>query len=54
MALQLGEVSRVAPIDKMSIVLTLIMAFLFLHEKFTVKSAIGSILIAAGTLVMVL
>ncbi len=53
-ALQLGEVSRVAPIDKMSIVLTLIMAFLFLHEKFTVKSAIGSILIAAGTLVMVL
>lgn len=53
-ALQLGEVSRVAPIDKMSIVLTLIMAFLFLHEKFTVKSAIGSVLIAAGTLVMVL
>ena len=53
-ALQLGEVSRVAPIDKMSIVLTLIMAFLFLHEKFTVKSAIGSILLAAGTLVMVL
>ena len=53
-ALQLGEVSRVATIDKMSIVLTLIMAFLFLHEKFTVKSAIGSILIAAGTLVMVL
>ena len=53
-ALQLGEVSRVAPIDKMSIVLTLMMAFLFLHEKFTVKSAIGSVLIAAGTLVMVL
>jgi transporter family protein len=53
-ALQLGEVSRVAPIDKMSIVLTLIMAFLFLHEKFTVKSAIGSVLIAAGILVMVL
>ena len=53
-ALQLGEVSRVAPIDKMSIVLTLIMAFLFLHEKFTVKSALGSVLIAAGTLVMVL
>ena len=53
-ALQLGEVSRVAPIDKMSIVLTLIMAFLFLHEKFTVKSAIGSVLIAAGTLVMVI
>ena len=53
-ALQLGEVSRVAPIDIMSIVLTLIMAFLFLHEKFTVKSAIGSVLIAAGILVMVL
>lgn len=53
-ALQLGDASKVVPIDKMSVVLTLILAFTFLHEKFTVKSAIGSILIAAGTIVMVL
>lgn len=53
-ALQMGDVSRVAPIDKMSIVLTLIMAFLFLHEKFTVKSAVGAALITAGTLFMIL
>ena len=53
-ALQLGEASKVGPIDKMSTVLTLILAFIFLHEKFTVKSLIGSVLLAAGTLVMVL
>lgn len=53
-ALQLGDASKVVPIDKMSIVLTLILAFVFLHEEFTVKSAIGCVLIAAGTLVMVL
>lgn len=53
-ALQLGEVSKVAPIDKMSIVITLVLAFLFLHEQFTVKSLIGAILLTAGTLVMVL
>ena len=53
-ALQMGDVSRVAPIDKMSIVLTLIMAFLFLHEKFTVKTAVGAALITAGTLFTVL
>ncbi len=53
-ALQLGEASKVVPIDKMSTVLTLILAFIFLHEKFTVKSLIGSVLLAAGTLVMVL
>lgn len=53
-AIQLGEVSKVVPIDKMSVVITLILAFVFLHEKFTVKSAIGSVLITAGTLVMVL
>ncbi|MCM1024701.1 MAG: EamA family transporter [Prevotella sp.] len=53
-ALQMGEVSKVAPIDKMSTVLTLILAFVFLHEKFTVKSVIGCILIAVGTLFMVL
>lgn len=53
-ALQMGEASKVVPIDKLSVVLTLIMAFVFLHEKFTPKSLIGCILIAVGTLVMVL
>lgn len=53
-ALQTGEVSKVVPIDKLSVVITLIFAFVFLHESFTVKSAIGAILITAGTLVMVL
>ena len=53
-ALQMGEVSKVAPIDKLSVVITLILAFVFLHEQFTAKSAIGAILITAGTLVMVL
>ena len=52
-ALQLGEVSKVAPIDKMSIVITLVLAFIFLHEQFTAKSLIGAILLTAGTLVMV-
>lgn len=51
-ALQMGNVSKVAPIDKLSIVFTLILAFVFLHEEFTVKSLIGCALIAAGTLVM--
>ena len=53
-ALQTGEASKVVPIDKLSVVFTLILAFIFLHEKFTVKSLIGSLLLAAGTLVMVL
>ncbi len=53
-ALQLGDASKVVPIDKLSVVITLILAFVFLHEEFTVKSAIGCILIGAGTLVMVL
>lgn len=53
-ALQMGEASKVVPIDKMSVVITLILAFVFLHEDFTVKSAVGCILITAGTLVMVL
>lgn len=53
-ALQLGDASKVVPIDKLSVVLTLVLAFLFLHEQFTPKSLIGCILIAAGTLVMVL
>ena len=53
-ALQIGEASKVVPIDKLSVVITLIMAFVFLHEQFTSKSLIGCILIAAGTLIMVL
>lgn len=53
-ALQLGDASKVVPIDKLSVVITLILAFVFLHESFTVKSLIGCILIAIGTLVMVL
>lgn len=53
-AVQLGEVSKVVPIDKMSTVLTLVLAFVFLHEEFTIKSAVGTVLITAGTLVMVL
>lgn len=53
-ALQIGDVSKVVPIDKLSVVITLIMAFLFFHETFTMKSLIGCILITAGTLVMVL
>ena len=53
-ALQLGEASKVVPIDKMSTVLTLVLAFAFLHEKFTTKSLVGCILITAGTLFMVL
>ena len=52
-ALQLGEASKVVPIDKLSVVLTLILAFIFLHEEFSVKSLIGCILIGAGTLIMV-
>ena len=53
-ALQIGEASKVVPIDKLSVVITLILAFVFLHEDFTIKSVIGCILIGAGTLVMVL
>lgn len=53
-ALQLGQASKVVPIDKLSVVITLILAFVFLHEKFTPKSAIGCLLITAGTLLMVL
>ena len=52
-ALQIGEASKVVPIDKLSVVITLILAFVFLHEQFTVKSLIGCILIGLGTLVMV-
>lgn len=53
-ALQLGEASKVVPIDKLSTVLTLVLAFVFLHEKFTFKSLFGCILITLGTLIMVL
>ncbi len=53
-ALQLGEASKVVPVDKLSVVITLILAFIFLHEKITPKSLIGCVLIGAGTLLMVL
>ena len=53
-ALQLGDVCRVAPIDKLSVVITLVLAAVFLHEQVTPKSAIGCLLIGAGTLLMVL
>ena len=53
-ALQLGEASKVVPIDKLSVVITLVLAFVFLHEKVTPKSVIGCILIGAGTLLMVM
>ncbi len=53
-ALQVGEASKVVPIDKLSVVITLILAFVFLHEQFTVKSLIGCFLIGAGTLIMVI
>ena len=53
-ALQIGDASKVVPVDKLSVVITLILAFAFLHEKFTWKSAVGAVLITAGTLIMVL
>ncbi|MBQ8151003.1 MAG: EamA family transporter [Clostridia bacterium] len=53
-ALQLGDVSRVAPVDKLSVVITVLLAVVFLHEQFTLKSLLGCGLIAAGTLIMVL
>ena len=53
-ALQIGEASKVVPIDKLSVVITLVLAFVFLHEQFTAKSLIGCVLIGAGTLFMVL
>lgn len=53
-ALQMGEASKVVPIDKLSVVITLVLAFIFLHEEFTPKSLIGCLLIGAGTLIMVL
>lgn len=53
-ALQMGEVSKVVSIDKLSVVITFVLASVFLHEEFTMKSAVGAVLITAGTLVMVL
>ena len=53
-ALQIGEASKVVPVDKLSVIITLVMAFVFLHEEFTPKSIIGCLLIGAGTLLMVL
>lgn len=53
-ALQIGDASKVVPIDKLSVVITLILAFVFLHEQFTIKSIIGCLFIGAGTLFMVL
>ena len=53
-ALQTGDASKVVPIDKLSVVITLVLAFIFLHENFTVKSLIGCIMIGIGTLIMVL
>lgn len=53
-ALQIGDASKVVPVDKLSVVITLVLAFVFLHEQFTAKSLIGCILISIGTLVMVI
>ena len=53
-ALQMGEATKVVPVDKLSVVITLVLAFVFLHEKFTPKSIIGCVLIGAGTIIMVL
>ena len=53
-ALQMGEASKVVPIDKLSVVITLVLAFIFLHEQVTPKSIIGCVLIGAGTLFLVM
>ncbi len=53
-ALQIGEASKVVPVDKLSVVITLLLAFAFLHEEFTVKSFLGCVLIGTGTLIMVI
>ena len=53
-ALQIGQATKVVPVDKLSVVITLVLAFVFLHEKFTWKSGLGAALITAGTLIMVL
>lgn len=53
-ALQIGEASKVVPVDKLSVVITLVLAFVFLHEAFTMKSLVGCVLIGIGTLIMVI
>lgn len=53
-ALQVGDVSKVVPVDKLSVVITLVLAFVFLHEEFSLKSLLGCALIGAGTLLMVM
>lgn len=53
-AIQIGKVSKVVPVDKLSVVITLVLAFVFLHEKFDAKSLVGCLLIGAGTLIMVI
>ena len=53
-ALQLGDASKVVPIDKFSLVITIVLAFIFLHETVTLKVIIGAFLITAGTFVMIL
>jgi transporter family protein len=53
-ALQIGDASKVVPIDKLSVVITLILAFVFLHEEFTLKTLLGCIMIGIGTLIMVI
>lgn len=53
-ALQVGEASKVVPIDKLSTIITLVLAFVFLHERFTLRSLAGCVLLAAGTQLMVL
>ena len=52
-ALQIGEASKVIPIDKMSVVLTLILAFIFLHEQFTTKTLVGIIFLTTGTILII-
>ncbi len=53
-ALQTGDASKIVPVDKMSVAITIVLAFIFLHEKVSVKSILGALLITAGTIVMVL
>ena len=53
-ALQMGDASKVASIDKLSVVITLILAFIFLNEQLTLKSMLGCVLIVAGSLLMIL
>lgn len=53
-AIKIGEVSKVVPVDKLSVVITIVLALIFLHEEFTLKTGIGAGLITAGTLLMVL